>query len=244
MRIIINIGVLRYMNIKLSDRMLMVAKLAEGKIAADIGCDHGYVSIYLVNEAGFDKVIAMDLREGPLKIAKAHVMDCNLMDKISIRLSDGFEKLMPMEADCAVIAGMGGILMTNILKRGKIHTDNGINLVLQPQSDYDEVRKYLCDVGYCIEDEDMLFEEGKYYIAMKAKKSDSPVIYSDIELKYGPVLLKKNNRFFSEYLNKEKTKIIELIDKLKHINTSKAEARGEKLKKELRELEIALNEVS
>lgn len=230
------------MDIKLSNRMKAVAGLAVGDVVADIGCDHGYVSMYLVSN-GFKKAIAMDLREGPLQMARTNIATNSLSDKIDIRLSDGFEKLEPNEADCAVIAGMGGILVTDILKRGHIHTENGIKLVLQPQSDIDQVREYLSQIGYKIVDEVMLIDEGKYYLAMRAEKSSEKISYSEIELKYGPILIASKNQVLKEYLIHEREKTSELIENMKRASTEKALERVKELEDELACIENALQEV-
>lgn len=230
------------MDIKLSDRMRAVANLAEGKVVADIGCDHGYISMHLVQN-GFKKAVAMDLREGPLQMARTNVRDYGLEESIDIRLSDGFDGLLPGEADCAVIAGMGGILITDILKRGRIHTDNKITLVLQPQSDLDMVRGYLQEISYEIADEVMVLDEGKFYTAMKAVPAEHPVEYTATELKYGPVLIRRKDRTLKSYLTNEREKICELIGSMEHINSDKAADRLETLRVELKDVEATLQEV-
>lgn len=224
------------MDIKLSDRMKTIADLAEGNVVADIGCDHGLVSIYLANRGDFCKVIAMDLREGPLAGARENIARWNLSDLIEVRLSDGFEKLGCKEADCAIIAGMGGMLMTEILKRGRCHTDNGIRLVLQPQSDYDVVRKYLQSINYHIIDEEALVDEGKYYFAIKAECNtalECMTEYSEEELMYGPILLEKKQPVLKAYLEKEKKKKQELLASISEVETEKTLKRRQTLKREI-----------
>lgn len=159
---------LSYFVQKLSDRMRMNISMIDEKKVADIGCDHAFVSISLIEEGISEHVIAMDVRKGPLDIAKNNISQSGCDDVIETRLSDGFEKLAVGEVDCALIAGMGGPLMVNILKNGKAHTDAGLHLVLQPQSDIEQVRRYLFDIGYEIVREDMLEEDDKYYVTMKA----------------------------------------------------------------------------
>ena len=187
-------------NIKLSPRMQAIADMAEGKTACDIGCDHALISIYLVKERNFDRVIAMDLRKGPLEIAKKNVSLYGVCDKIDIRLSDGFDGLMTKEAQTAIIAGMGGGLMVDILKRGKLHTDNKITLILQPQSEPERIRRYLIDLKYVITDETMVLDEGKYYVVIKALPGeDEP--YSEEELLYGRILIQKKDRLLKTFLD-------------------------------------------
>ncbi len=134
---------------------------------ADVGCDHGYISIYLVQSGIAESAIAMDVRKGPLTGALSNIRDYGLEDRITTRLSDGLKELKPGEADSLVIAGMGGKLMIRILEEGK-PSELGIRAaVLQPQSEFSEFRQYLRGNGYVILDERVVFEDGKYYFPMK-----------------------------------------------------------------------------
>lgn len=136
-------------------------------VVADIGCDHGYVSIYLVESGIASRAIAMDVRKGPLSGALNNIHDFGFSDHIKTRLSDGLKALEPGEADAIIIAGMGGKLMMRILEEGD-PVALGVHFgVLQPQSDFDEFRKYLRDKGYVILDEKIVFDDGKYYFPMK-----------------------------------------------------------------------------
>ena len=140
-------------------------------VVADIGCDHGYVSIYLVESGIACRAIAMDVRKGPLSGALNNIHDFGLSDYIKTRLSDGLKALEPGEADAIIIAGMGGKLMMRILEEGDPVALGVCYGVLQPQSDLDEFRKYLRDKGYVILDEKVILDDGKYYFPMKVSFS-------------------------------------------------------------------------
>ena len=107
---------------RLSKRLETIVKQAAlvcgGEAAADVGTDHGFVPIRLIEEGAADRVIAMDVRKGPLERAKEHVIQFGMEAQIETRLSDGLEKLMPGEAKTVIIAGMGGELMLRILREG------------------------------------------------------------------------------------------------------------------------------
>ncbi len=222
------------MNIQLSKRMQAVADMVKENRVVDIGCDHAFVSIYLAQRSTVDRVIAMDVKTGPVDIAKENVALYNLHNKIEIRMSDGFEKLFLGEAEVAVIAGMGGYLMIDILKAGKEHLEAGIGLVLQPQSDIPEVRKYLDSVGYIIEDEDMLIDDGKYYSVMRAvPREKSLVEYTDDDYNYGPILLEKKHPVLKNNLEWLIDKNLELYNKLKASGSHKSKERMEQLIDEL-----------
>ncbi len=232
--------------VKLSPRMQAIADMADGKVAADIGCDHAFVSINLIKEKGFEKVIAMDVRKGPLEIAGKNISLYDVEDKIDIRLSDGFEKLSENEADTAIIAGMGGELMVDILKRGKIHTDNDIALILQPQSEPEKVRKYILDIGYKIHDEVMLIDDGKYYVVIRADRDNKPddKPYSYVELLYGRILIDNKDIILKEYLYKQLDKDNKLILSLEAAGTEHALRKIQELRQEERYIKDVLHKIA
>lgn len=212
--------------IKLSKRMQAVADMVSGDSVADIGCDHAFVSIFLIQTGKANKVIAMDVKNGPVNIAKDNIATYGLSEQIEVRLSDGFDKLIVGEADCAIIAGMGGPLMVRILEKGMVHLKKGIKLVLQPQSDNALVRKFLCENGYFIEDENMLIDEDKYYTIMKATPAkENKVSYTDAELLFGPQLLAQKDVILNDYLKKKYKDNNNIINKLEESGTDKAKAR-------------------
>lgn len=168
----------------LSKRMEAVVSMVSPQsfAVADVGCDHAYVSIALLERGIAKKVIAMDVRQGPLKIAAGNVKSANLEEKIDLRLSDGLEKLTSGEVDTIIIAGMGGLLVKRILEQGKavLCTERPPVLVLQPQSDLAAVRIFLHSSAYHIVQETMLIEDGKYYTVMRAE----PRVYKQIQDSY------------------------------------------------------------
>lgn len=173
---------------------------------ADVGCDHAYVSIALIERCLAQKVIAMDIRTGPLAIAEKNVKAYGLKEKIELRLSDGLNELSPGEADIIIIAGMGGLLMKNILEKGRetlLHTGKRPVLILQPQSDVKEVRIFLYENEYHIVQEKMLDEEGKYYTVIKAEPGKTDKYVSDAEWMYGRYNLEHRDAILYTYLKKQ-----------------------------------------
>lgn len=218
--------------------MLQQETLSHGKIpcVADIGCDHAFVSMACVRDGLTEHVIAMDVRKGPLSIAQTHILEYGFEKSVETRLSNGFEAMKLGEATWAVLAGMGGELMKTILQKGKPHLDAGIGLILQPQSELQTVRTYLQDQQYIIIDENFLQEDGKFYTIIKAiRNTDAKMLpqMDDVELKYGPVLLRKENRVFQEYLIEEQHKMQELQKRLAMQDTTSAKRRLEELEEEL-----------
>lgn len=154
---------------ELSKRLQTVANaVTPGSRVADVGTDHGYVPIYLVERGLCPGAIAMDVNEGPLTRAEEHIRAEGLSDRIQTRKSDGLAALAPEETDAVVIAGMGGALMCRILQDATAFLEAGRELILQPQSEWFKVRRLLSASGYRITKEWFLEEEGKYYVVIKA----------------------------------------------------------------------------
>ena len=188
---------------ELSIRLKAVADLVTpGLRLADIGTDHAYIPIYLVEQQIIPSAIAMDINKGPLGRAETNIKEHGLDQKIQTRLSDGLERLDLNEADTMIAAGMGGALVIKILSAKEEVTENLKELILQPQSEIWKVREYLCTKGYRIIDEKMVIDDGKYYTAMKAVKGEAA--YNRAELEYGPILLEKKDPVLLEFLNREK----------------------------------------
>ena len=198
--------------VALSHRLQTVARMVTvGNPVCDVGCDHGFVPIFLVQQGISPRVLAMDLREGPLRAAKEHVTAYGLEEQIETRLSDGLHNYGCGEADTLICAGMGGGLMMRILADDLKKTSSFRELVLREN-------------GCRIVDEEILEEEGKFYQIIRAEgfrgeakralddgskmrladalsdsDSDGCVTKSDLcklEDRYGPVLLRKKTSVF------------------------------------------------
>lgn len=150
--------------INISERLKCVASLVnKGARVADIGTDHAYLPIYLVQDGISNKVYACDVRKEPLRRAKLHIDEYGLSDKITTKLCDGLKGINKGDVDTVTICGMGGKLMKNILKAGIDKLGDNTQLVLSAQSELKDFRKYLLETGIDIKSEHMLLEDGKYY---------------------------------------------------------------------------------
>ena len=226
--------------IQISRRLSAVAALVSpGLVLADVGCDHGYIPIYLIQKGQIPRAIAMDINQGPLLRAREHIREWGLEDYIETRLSDGVEALKPGEAQCLVIAGMGGPLMEKILTQGENVVKDMKELILQPQSEIGHFRQFLAENGYRIIEEDMVEEEKKYYPMMKAVQG-SMNYTKKAEYLYGKKLLEKRHPVLREFLEKEDRASRELLKKLTQVETSSAEKRKEELQEEIRDRKEAL----
>ncbi len=235
---------------ELSKRLQAVADLVTtGNRVADIGCDHGYVSIYLIEHHISPKVIAMDVNVGPLKKAKEHIVQHGLLPYIEIRLSDGLAKLMPTETDTLLCAGMGGKLMIRILEDGKKVIPYVEEIILQPQSEIHLVRQYLRKAGFHITKENMIYEEEKFYPMMRAvpvssAESENETVEDFVYVlydKYGRLLLENKNPVLQSFLQKRFQNVEQLIAALSNETgqTEKQQQRIMELKNELEEIRHA-----
>lgn len=215
---------------KLSKRMKAVADMVTtGGILADVGTDHGYVPIALMQKQKIKGAIAMDINEGPLMRAKQNISAAHLEDVIQTRLSDGVASLEPKEADTVLIAGMGGELIIHILSEGEKVCRAASELVLQPQSDIARVREYLRKNRYKIVDEDMVYEEGKYYPMMRVIPVSQDVTWERMNAKtietcdaYGPLLLRNGHPVLRRFLVRQHRQLTQLLQRLTAQNPSDA----------------------
>lgn len=163
-------------SVRLSERLQALAGMVTpGNVVADVGCDHGFLSIYLVEQGIAPKVIATDVRKGPLSAARAHVEEKGLAEYIETRLSDGLSEYQPGEAHTMVCAGMGGKLMQRILLQNMDVTLGFEELILQPQSELRQFRVFLREQGFVVLDENILCEDGKYYFMFRVRPAQKAV---------------------------------------------------------------------
>lgn len=228
---------------KLSHRLKTVASFViKGSNIADIGTDHGYIPIYLVSQGIANHAIAMDVRDGPLLRAASHIREHGLKDKITVRLSDGLKELQPGEANCVIIAGMGGELMIRILDEGKHLWSSVDDWVLSPQSDPDQVRMYLEKQGFSIREETMVKDEGKYYIIIKVARGS--MAYGRMPYyKYGKLLITEKHPVLKEYLKLEEQKVKKILNALESVGTQTSVSRRQELHQELMWIKEAIDEM-
>lgn len=166
---------------QLSARLLAAASLVRpGYTAADIGCDHGKLAVYLVKAGRCPIVIAADLRAGPLAAAKALVEKEGLSGQIDCRLGDGLTVLCPGEAQDFVLAGMGGETIGAILAAAPWVKDPALSFVLVPATGHSRLRRFLYEQGFQLNAEQPLFENGHWYTVMRAAYAGTPKTPDDV----------------------------------------------------------------
>lgn len=148
----------------LNPRLFKIASLLEPcKCLADIGTDHGYIPIFALENGICERAIASDINAGPLARAREHAQQSGFEGKIDLRLGGGLSTIEAGEADTIVIAGMGGILIAEILESSPQIVREAKTLILQPMTAQTELREYLAKGGYTLQKEYLVAEDEKIY---------------------------------------------------------------------------------
>lgn len=207
----------------ITPRLKTIIEHTKGKRIADIGTDHAYIPIFLMENNLADFVIASDIKEGPISIAADNIKEHNLQNKIETRLGEGLTVLKRGEVDTIIIAGMGGILISEILDND-IDIAKESKLVLQPMNAQYELRKYLLSHGFKITDEDISVEGHKVYNIINVEVGNQNPFDNNIEY-HIPKYLKENKYFKNLYDKKyrEFTKVIKGLENSKDKDIEKLE---------------------
>lgn len=244
----------RYM--QLSNRLQMAASLiGEGYMLVDVGTDHGYVPIALMEQGKISGAYALDIHPGPLERAMTHIQQGGWNEKIIPVQSNGLrglsaEKIVSPAA--LLIAGMGGGLMISILEDSWDKVQRFERIVLSPHSDVENVRRFLYSKHMYIVQEEMLKEDGKYYsffVCINNKQSQynqhnageviSEELICQVEWKYGKYLLENRNKVLLDYLQTQHRNLQAL-----QVNMIEAAKTSTRAKERLQQVqgELCLNE--
>jgi len=141
-------------------------------VAADIGTDHGYLPIWLLENGICKTAIAADINSGPLSKAKDAAVVYAMTDRISFRLCDGLASIQENEAEVVIIAGMGGETIEGILSAAPWTITK--TLIIQPQSKIPELRLWLHKNGYRVENASLVYDASRYYVIWRAVNGSEP----------------------------------------------------------------------
>lgn len=182
---------------------------------ADIGTDHAYLPCAGLLRGQLKRAIAADVGVGPLEAAKATISKYNLDDLIETRLGSGLSVIKPGEVEGVIIAGMGGKLITSILEADIPLAKSFNRLILQPNLDANVLRTFLMKNQFEIVDEKIVLDEKKFYEIIVAQPSQTPVVYNELDLEFGPVLRRQSScKVFEERWQKEYDKNNQIINQL------------------------------
>ncbi len=225
----------------LSKRLEAITNFVEkDSRVCDIGTDHGYIPAYLIKKSLSKKVIATDVSRGSLDKTIYLIEKEKLNGSIEARLGDGLDVLNPYEVDTLIIAGMGGILITEILEKGKNKLCGIDNFIFQPMVASIELRKYLAENNFKILDEDLVFEEGKYYEIINAKRGEQK-IRKDINYEISERLIEKHHPLLKAFVKHKIDKIKSIINEIKYIDTKKSRKKYIESQELLKDYQEVLN---
>ena len=198
--------------IKISDRLLCIANLVNDNCSIiDIGCDHGLLDIYLINNRNNVSIIASDINKNAIENVKYNIKKYRVKG-IDTRLGNGLDVVNKDEIDTIVISGMGTYTIIDIFNNNKDKLDNVNSIIIQSNNHIDILRKYLISINYYIDEEVLVKDSNIIYTIISFKKGKKK--YSDKELFLGPILLEKKDKLFYELCEYSKDKLIEILDKV------------------------------
>lgn len=182
----------------LSPRLMKVAQsVPHCNRVIDIGTDHAFIPIVLLSMGRCSEAVASDIHKGPAMRAQDHIHRYHLDEKITVQVADGLGKLKPGQDDCVIIAGMGGYEILTILGREPVKARK---IILQPQKSLRELRLFLSEKGYQIEQEEIVREKDHFYIVMSVFYNGEPYDLNLTQLEIGPCILKNRPEYFNDYL--------------------------------------------
>ena len=191
----------------ISKRLELVASFVpQGTILLDVGSDHAYLPIELVERGQIEGAIAGEVVEGPYQSAVKNVEAHGLKEKIQVRLANGLAAFEETDQVSVItIAGMGGRLIARILEEGLYKLANVGRLILQPNNREDDLRIWLQDNGFQIISESILEEAGKFYEILVVEAGQMKLSASDV--RFGPFLSKEVSPVFVQKWQKEAAKL-------------------------------------
>ena len=199
------------MKLPISKRLLCCASMVQpGSRVADIGTDHGYLGIYLLQSGAARHVIACDLRKDPLENARRNAKLFGVDGEMELRLSDGLEKILPDEVDTVVMAGMGGDLIQKILSQCPWRKREGLQFILQPQSAGNVLRRWMCEDGFEIQREEPVQDGHFLYTVMDIRQGEPAPLTPGTEYA-SPALLASGSPLVGNYLARVENALQETV---------------------------------
>ncbi|WP_353096064.1 class I SAM-dependent methyltransferase [Tissierella praeacuta] len=228
---------------KLSERLLAIANLVpKNSIVADIGTDHGYIPTYLIENKISKKVIGTDISKGSLDKIIEYVKELGFEDKVDTRLGDGLDVIKPYEVDTLIIAGMGGLLIRDILEKHKKTSDTIIDFILQPMVASKELRQYLIENNFEIIKEELVKEDNKYYEIIHAQKGKY-FLEKEIYYEISPILIKDKHPLLKEFVESKIISAKKIAKGLEGMETDKSKERYMELNKIIKDYEEVFVEI-
>lgn len=214
----------------LSNRLKTISDMVVNvKSIVDVGTDHGYIPIFLVKNNIIDNAVASDINKGPVEKVKQNVSNYNLDKKIQCRLGGGLTTVEPNEVEAAIIAGMGGNLIRDIIEESLDVFKQLKYAILQPVQNPEVLKEYIYKKGFTIIDEELVYEDGKYYEIFKVKYDNKINVIDPIYYEISKTLIEKKHNIMKDYLNFKLDKYNKIYENL-NCDTENSQRRKEELK--------------
>jgi tRNA (adenine22-N1)-methyltransferase len=200
----------------ISIRLRSIASMIDKcSCVADIGTDHGYLPVFLVKNSICSRAIASDINKGPVDKARTNVRFENCEDMIECRQGAGLMTIKPFEAECAVIAGMGGNLIRDIIEESPMVFKSLQYAVLQPVQNSEVLRKHIYEKGYRILDEELCIDESKFYEIIKVKYDNIKIEVDEIHYEVSNILIQKKHPLLEDFINLKISKYVKILNSIK-----------------------------
>lgn len=226
------------MAVRLSRRMQALAALVEPcQSLADVGCDHAYLSLALLESGRVKRALAMDIRPGPLKRAREHIAAEGMADRIEVRCSNGLASYHPGETKAILISGMGGGLIRDILEADLPSAREAGQIILGAQSDLPMLRAWLLDRGFVTQAQDLVEDGGKWYFLARVRYQEGnrgDCSWTPEELAYGKLLIENRHPLLKVYLRREEAMLKSILAALPQGKVRRREEILERLKQNRR----------
>jgi tRNA (adenine22-N1)-methyltransferase len=222
--------------------MALAQMVPSGAKIADIGTDHAFLPCYLLREKITPFAVGVEVNKGPYQKACATVEEFGLQEKIEIRLGDGLAVIKPREINVVILAGMGGVVIRDILEKSPRVVASLDKLIIQPMKGAELVRYWLINHGWLINEEELIYEDNQYYQIIGAKQNkhgehgNVVLTLTEFEAIYGPLLLKKRPSLLTGLVEKDIKGWQEILNELAKSDKEEAKLRFIEYRKKLQEL--------
>ena len=231
----------------LDKRLQAVASLVpQGSRFADIGTDHAYLPVWLLEQGVIASAVAGDIAAGPCQAAQTTVAMHGAASSIAVRQGSGLAVLRPGEADCIAICGMGGSTIISILAADMAVAKGAQRLLLQPMAGAAALRRWLVAQGWCITREALVDDEPHFYEIICAERAEKYAArasdageqcYSEVEYLVGPALLRDGHPLLAKHIARQQASLHELLTNMARSERAKASAKYQEAQKLLQALE-------
>lgn len=226
----------------IGSRLETIGRLVpQDAVLADVGTDHAYLPVWLIEHGCIAKAIAGDIAAGPCAAARSTIAQHGLQNSVEVRMGSGLAVLQPGEADCITIAGMGASTMIAILEADMAVAEAAELLILQPMAGAASLREWLCTHGWQLVEEELVDDAPHFYEIMCAKRGEGKT-YSAAEYAVGPVLWQKQHPLVGRQLERQLVTTTQLLAQMERSERARQSTKYQELEQLQAALEVLEDE--